>query len=259
MLATCVALYHISTAFPQSLYGKCITFVLILYPIWAIGSHPEIRSNVPALVASSSLPVFTFTSTLQHPAQILVERARKSFADKLSKQSRTLDEAVSEYVRRYKRSPPPGFDKWFHFAKENNVQFIDEYDLMTKSFEPFWAAEPRVLRNYIDQAIEIDGANLNTLDVKQGKATLSGGSFQHAQLIELLGPVVSHAHFLTVSANVEKKLTDADAIPARSQGTVKRIRRTTSYYSVRSAYESYKTNFLKSRNVDQPDIFGSAR
>lgn len=43
----------------------------------------------------------------------------------VKKQSKTLDEAVGEYVRRYKRRPPKGFERWYEWAVERNVTLID--------------------------------------------------------------------------------------------------------------------------------------
>ena len=48
----------------------------------------------------------------RHPIYDLVERAEAEWDEKLKKQSKTLDEAVAEYERRYRRAPPKGFDKW---------------------------------------------------------------------------------------------------------------------------------------------------
>ena len=38
--------------------------------------------------------------------------AEKEWEAKRKRQSRSLDEAVEEYERRYKRAPPKGFDEW---------------------------------------------------------------------------------------------------------------------------------------------------
>lgn len=38
--------------------------------------------------------------------------AEAAWNDKLSRASKTLEEAVTEYRRRYGRAPPLGFDKW---------------------------------------------------------------------------------------------------------------------------------------------------
>jgi len=49
-----------------------------------------------------------------------------------------------------------------------------------------------VLKELLHQAVSLDGANLNVLEVKNHKATLSKSSFQHAQLVELLRPVLHY-------------------------------------------------------------------
>lgn len=48
----------------------------------------------------------------RHPIHDLIERGEKEWNAKLKKQSKSLDEAVTEYERRYKRAPPKGFDDW---------------------------------------------------------------------------------------------------------------------------------------------------
>lgn len=48
----------------------------------------------------------------RHPIYDLIERAEKEWEEKHKRQSKTLDEAVEEYERRYKRAPPKGFDVW---------------------------------------------------------------------------------------------------------------------------------------------------
>jgi hypothetical protein len=64
----------------------------------------------------------------------------------VQRQSKTLHQAVAEYQRRYKRSPPPGFDKWFALCLENSVIFVDEFNGMMQALEPFWAVPPQELR-----------------------------------------------------------------------------------------------------------------
>lgn len=64
----------------------------------------------------------------QHPIYDLLERAQHEWDTKLDKASKTLAEAVNEYRRRYNRAPPRGFDRWWSWAKSNNVQLPDEYD-----------------------------------------------------------------------------------------------------------------------------------
>jgi hypothetical protein len=48
----------------------------------------------------------------RHPIFDLIEHAEKEWQTKIARQSKSLDEAVAEYRRRYGRSPPRGFDRW---------------------------------------------------------------------------------------------------------------------------------------------------
>jgi hypothetical protein len=51
----------------------------------------------------------------QHPIFELIERAEEEWNKKLRKSSKTIDEAVAEYERRYQRLPPKGFEDWYVF------------------------------------------------------------------------------------------------------------------------------------------------
>lgn len=48
-----------------------------------------------------------------HPIYELISRAEQDWEAKLERASKTLDEAVAEYKRRYSRKPPRGFDLWY--------------------------------------------------------------------------------------------------------------------------------------------------
>jgi hypothetical protein len=48
-----------------------------------------------------------------HPIFELIKRAEEEWESKLKRASKTLEEAVVEYKRRYKRPPPKGFDDWY--------------------------------------------------------------------------------------------------------------------------------------------------
>ncbi|KAF9004583.1 glycosyl transferase family 90-domain-containing protein [Cyathus striatus] len=80
-----------------------------------------------------------------HPIYELIERAESDWKQKLEKSSRTLEEAVQEYRRRYHRAPPRGFDDWWNYVVENDVQLPDEYDQIHYDLEPFWGISPEDL------------------------------------------------------------------------------------------------------------------
>ncbi|GAA96470.1 hypothetical protein E5Q_03137 [Mixia osmundae IAM 14324] len=75
----------------------------------------------------------------KHPISILIDRGRRDWENKLNRQSKTLDEAVREYKRRYGRAPPRGFDKWYKYAREKDHILVDEYDHLWNDIEPFLA------------------------------------------------------------------------------------------------------------------------
>ncbi|GAA5925127.1 uncharacterized protein JCM15063_004929 [Sporobolomyces koalae] len=77
----------------------------------------------------------------KHPIHQLIERAEKRWKDKVAQQSRTLSQAVAEYKQRYRRNPPKGFDDWWAFCEQHNVQLRDEYDQIAHDLAPHWALE----------------------------------------------------------------------------------------------------------------------
>jgi hypothetical protein len=66
----------------------------------------------------------------QHPIPELIRLGKLKWQKKLENQSKSFKETIQEYKRRYGKTPPKGFDKWYAWARENNVQLIDEYDLI---------------------------------------------------------------------------------------------------------------------------------
>lgn len=48
-----------------------------------------------------------------HPIYTLVKDAEERWNEKVSRASKSLEEAIAEYKRRYKRPPPKGFDDWY--------------------------------------------------------------------------------------------------------------------------------------------------
>ncbi|GAA5996512.1 uncharacterized protein JCM10292_003018 [Rhodotorula paludigena] len=77
----------------------------------------------------------------RHPIHLLIEDGERKWKEKVARQSKTLSEAVREYKQRYRRNPPKGFDDWWRFCEENNVQLRDEYDQINHDLAPHWALE----------------------------------------------------------------------------------------------------------------------
>ncbi|KAA8912720.1 hypothetical protein FN846DRAFT_253324 [Sphaerosporella brunnea] len=92
-------------------------------------------------------------STSNHPIPKLIQEAEDRFYTMRKSQSKTLEEAVQEYKRRYRMSPPPNFDQWYYFAKRRGAVIIDEYDTIYHSLKPFWGISPKDIRTRARQSM----------------------------------------------------------------------------------------------------------
>lgn len=78
----------------------------------------------------------------EHPFYELMERGEETWRLVRDRQSKTVEAAAKEYKRRYGLEPPAGFDEWFAWARELNVELVDEYDLMMRDILAHHALEP---------------------------------------------------------------------------------------------------------------------
>lgn len=86
-------------------------------------------------------------STSRHPIEVLIEGAEKEFQKILSKETFDLKSAAQAYRQRRGRHPPPGFDKWFEFAQENDAIIIEDFfDQIYHDLAPFWGVHPATMR-----------------------------------------------------------------------------------------------------------------
>ncbi|KAI1771072.1 glycosyltransferase family 90 protein [Hypoxylon cercidicola] len=86
--------------------------------------------------------------TTPHPIDDLIKVANKDFEDLLDREAHTLAEAAQAYRKRRGRHPPPGFDKWFEFAKENKAVLVEDFfDQIHHDLNPFWGLDPAMIRN----------------------------------------------------------------------------------------------------------------
>ena len=82
-----------------------------------------------------------------HPISQLMAEADKVWAAYENSRSTTFRQTVSKYRRKYGRHPPPGFKEWYQFARKKNVHNIDDFEQIMDDLRPFWAIEPKKLRN----------------------------------------------------------------------------------------------------------------
>lgn len=111
-----------------------------------------------------------------HPIAHLIKDSENAFENTLSHQSKSLNNAVKEYQRRYGIRPPPHFDIWYKFAQERGVQLTDEFDSIYHAILPFWGLAPQTIRGRAREAIGYDNALIGLLIRGGGVTKVSGGN-----------------------------------------------------------------------------------
>lgn len=140
-----------------------LTIALILHLVADTNIESRIRTSVPVrlgrnqsaafivLLIAFSIGVVLYRRqgpVMEHPIATLIDVAaveHDQWASQAHK-SRSLAEAVIHYQQRYKRDPPPNFDKWYHFAITRNSIVIDDYDAIEQDLVPFSSFNPDDLR-----------------------------------------------------------------------------------------------------------------
>ncbi|WVR06467.1 hypothetical protein IAU60_003498 [Kwoniella sp. DSM 27419] len=105
-----------------------------------------------------------------HPIPVLLSLGEKRWEELLSRQSRTLEEAVREYTKRYGRRPPKGFDAWWDFAMTHNLVLPDEYDRINLDLAPFFALPKAEMKRRMQMVEHM--AETFTLVVEDGEVDI---------------------------------------------------------------------------------------
>jgi hypothetical protein len=82
--------------------------------------------------------------------------------------STTLSDAVRNYKKRYRRDPPPGFDKWYEYARSRYSLVIDDYDNIQEDLAPFWQLRPFELRIRTGEALIADSGGVGGISIRNG-------------------------------------------------------------------------------------------
>lgn len=121
-----------------------LIFVVLGLSAYALSNYHHRPTATPRRPANA---------TFDHPIAKLAQDAEAQYAAMKTRQSKSLPSVIVEYRRRYGMDPPPNFDRWYEFAKNNNVVLIDEYDTVYHSLKPFWGMPPAEIRKKVREAI----------------------------------------------------------------------------------------------------------
>jgi hypothetical protein len=139
-----------------------------------------------------------------HPAAQLVRVAEKNFQDLVSRQSKSLTDAVQEYRRRNGIAPPPYFDKWYEFAVRNGVQLIDEFDTVSRLLLPFWALKPSTIRERVQLALGNEENALIGVMIRDGNVVKieNGQEWQQQATVGMMKEFIKYLPDMDLAFNI---------------------------------------------------------
>ena len=161
---------------PASFRKRWMLVALLMIPVFgfilrnAMGLQPSHWMRSHRHISTQSPDEWPLSS---HPVAVLAATAKSQFAKLLDQQSQTLPAAIAEYRRRYRRDPPPGFDKWFDLAQKNAVPFVDEFDIMMQPLEPMWGIPPLDLRVRVESALHNSPESLIKVTIQDHEAVFA--------------------------------------------------------------------------------------
>jgi hypothetical protein len=133
-------------------------------------TKPDSPSQEP-IQHTSPPPIGAPPTSGGHPIDKLVYDAQMNFAELLSKESKTVEEAAQAYRKRRGRHPPPGFDKWYEFARSKNAVIVEDFfDRIYHDLQPFWGLDPAVIRK---ESWDFE----MTINIRDGNATARSDFF----------------------------------------------------------------------------------
>ena len=129
-----------------------------------------------------------------------VQLAQRKFEAMTSRQSKTYEQAVARYVEQYNRQPPPGFEDWFKFAKENKAVIIDDYGQLEQDLAPLRKIPGHILRQRIKNARKTKMWLLHQWDFVNGTVTTTGpGNWENVAMFrEIMSPFLHKLPDFTV-------------------------------------------------------------
>ncbi|KAJ9245939.1 CAZyme family GT90 [Paecilomyces variotii] len=122
-----------------------------------------------------------------HPIDLLIFDGRNHHEKFLSQArvSNNLQEAVIEYRHRYKQHPPPGFDRWYHYATSRSSLVIEDFDQIHQDLLPFRALSSQRLRELTHQVATNPFNDVGAIIIRNGTARVQEGiKPTHAWMVE---------------------------------------------------------------------------
>lgn len=149
-----------------------LPFVLIL--LWC---RPEVARLSIASLSPSDVNIkhdVQSGALDEHPVKTLAKKAALDFQEMFAKQSDSFEKAEAEYLRRYKRSPPLGFAKWYEYATAKNSLIIDDFDGIDRAIQPFLQRSGAEMAELVSRINETEASSFSC-NIEDGRLQVNCG------------------------------------------------------------------------------------
>ena len=137
-----------------------------------------------------------------HPISLLMAEADKTWRAYENSRSTTFRQTVSKYRNKYGRHPPPGFKDWYRLARKRNVHNIDDFEQIMDDLRPFWAIEPRTLRNLAANMAKDPDQGVATIHIRNHKVVkVLNGQWRSETLETLINKFIKFLPDLDIAMN----------------------------------------------------------
>lgn len=144
------------------------------YPLWLIPCAFVMLSFCALGVYFYPRSTESSSSTLPRPSQ---SYSHAAVAALLESQTQSLPLTRAHYsLQNHNRPPPPHFDKWFHFAQENNCP-VNMYEQVFADFAPFYDLEdkqPGWFKERVQRLTRAEHTALKVVRIVNGVAFMEG-------------------------------------------------------------------------------------
>lgn len=137
-----------------------------------------------------------------HPISLLIKEADKTWRAYEDDRSITFRQTVSKYRRKYGRHPPPGFKDWYQFARKKNVHNIDDFEQIMDDLRPFWAVEPRIIRNLAANMWRDKDQGVAGIHIRDHKVVkMTNQSWRSETLVTLIEKLIKYLPDMDIAMN----------------------------------------------------------
>ena len=137
-----------------------------------------------------------------HPISRLMQEADKNWRKYEEGRSTSFRQTVRNYRRKHGRHPPPGFKEWYKYARSRNVHNIDDFDQIMDDIRPFWAVEPKVIRNLAANMWRDNDAGVSGLHIRNHKIVKeTNGAWRSETLKTLIDKFVKYLPDMDIAMN----------------------------------------------------------